>query len=170
MLNVLKNFNAKSYLLIVISLFLITAGVWLDLRIPDFMAEITRLLQYSQDGNGPILEQGGWMLLCAFGSLTCTIISTYLAAYISATFSYNLRKRFFAQVQKFNLSEINKFSIGSLITRSTNDIRQVHIFVLFTIELLIKAPIMAILAISKIANKGFEFTMITALGVGVIIT
>ena len=169
MFSILKNFNKKAWIFFAISVIFIVAGVWLDLKIPDYMSEITRLLQYSDEGVGPILTQGGLMMLCALGSLVATVITCYCAAYIGASFSYTLRKRFFDKVQRFNLTEIKKFSISSLITRSTNDVRQVHIFVIFSVQVLIKAPVMAILAISKIANKGFEFSMITAIGVGIIV-
>ena len=116
-----------------------------------------------------IVGEGKWMLLCAFGSLFSAIIVGYLASKISASFSKNLRSRIFSKVESFSMKEINEFSTASLITRSTNDITQIQMVIVIGLQILIKAPIMAVWAITKIYNKGFEWTMATAVTVLVLI-
>lgn len=116
-----------------------------------------------------IVGEGKWMLLCAFGSLLSAIIVGYLASKISASFSKNLRSRIFSKVESFSMKEINEFSTASLITRSTNDITQIQMVIVIGLQILIKAPIMAVWAITKIYNKGFEWTMSTAVTVLVLI-
>ena len=116
-----------------------------------------------------IIGEGKWMLLCAFGSLLSAIIVGYLASKISASFSKNLRSRIFSKVESFSMKEINEFSTASLITRSTNDITQIQMVIVIGLQILIKAPIMAVWAIKKIYNKGFEWTMATAVTVLVLI-
>lgn len=168
MWRVFKFFNKKAWLCLIISVLMLVVQVWLDLRIPDFMSEITKTIQTEQGDITPILCPGGLMLLCALGSLVAAVITGYCAAYMGSIFSYNIRAKFFQQVQAFSLNEINQFSISSLITRSTNDIRQIHMFVVLSVQMLIRAPIMAVIAISKIINKGIEFTTLTAVGVAII--
>ncbi len=168
MWRVFKFFNKKAWLCLIISVLMLVVQVWLDLRIPDFMSEITKTIQTEQGDITPILAPGGLMLLCALGSLVAAVITGYCAAYMGSIFSYNIRAKFFQQVQAFSLNEINQFSISSLITRSTNDIRQIHMFVVLSVQMLIRAPIMAVIAISKIINKGIEFTTLTAVGVAII--
>ena len=116
-----------------------------------------------------IVGEGKWMLLCAFGSLLSAIIVGYLASKISASFSKNLRSRIFSKVESFSMKEINEFSTASLITRSTNDITQIQMVIVIGLQILIKAPIMAVWAITKIYNKGFEWTMATAVTVLILI-
>ena len=116
-----------------------------------------------------IVGEGKWMLLCAFGSLLSAIIVGYLASKISASFSKNLRSRIFSKVESFSMKEINEFSTASLITRSTNDITQIQMVIVIGLQILIKAPIMAVWAIKKIYNKGFEWTMATAVTVLILI-
>ena len=116
-----------------------------------------------------IIGEGKWMLLCAFGSLLSAIIVGYLASKISASFSKNLRSRIFSKVESFSMKEINEFSTASLITRSTNDITQIQMVIVIGLQILIKAPIMAVWAIKKIYNKGFEWTMATAVTVLILI-
>lgn len=116
-----------------------------------------------------IVGEGKWMLLCAFGSLFSSIIVGYLASKISASFSKNLRSRIFSKVESFSMKEINEFSTASLITRSTNDITQIQMVIVIGLQILIKAPIMAVWAIKKIYNKGFGWTMATAVTVLVLI-
>ena len=116
-----------------------------------------------------IVGEGKWMLLCAFGSLLSAIIVGYLASKISASFSKNLRSRIFSKVESFSMKEINELSTASLITRSTNDITQIQMVIVIGLQILIKAPIMAVWAITKIYNKGFEWTMATAVTVLVLI-
>lgn len=116
-----------------------------------------------------IIAEGKWMILCALGSLISAIIVGYLASKISASFSKNLRSRIFSKVESFSMKEINEFSTASLITRSTNDITQIQMVIVIGLQILIKAPIMAVWAITKIYNKGFEWTMATAVTVLILI-
>lgn len=116
-----------------------------------------------------IIGEGKWMLLCAFGSLISAIIVGYLASKVSASFSKDLRSRIFSKVESFSMKEINEFSTASLITRSTNDITQIQMVIVIGLQILIKAPIMAVWAITKIYNKGFEWTMATAVTVLILI-
>ena len=129
------------------------------------MQEITVLVQTEGSAIGDILVQGGYMLGCAFASLVAAVIVGYLAAYIGTSFEKHLRSKIFDKVSDFGMEEIKDFSTSSLITRSTNDVTQVKMFVVLAIQMLIKAPIMAVVAIGKIANKGWEFSMITLIGV-----
>ncbi len=169
MLKMLKSFNKKQILLFIISLIFIVIQVWLDLKIPDYMANITVLVETEGSLIKDVIIQGSYMLLCALGSLVAAFIVGYCSAYIGTFFGKNLRKQIFNKVNEFNMEEIKKFSTSSLITRNTNDVTQVQTFLIMAIQMLIKSPIMAIWAITKIANKGFEFSLITAIGVGVIL-
>lgn len=116
-----------------------------------------------------IIGEGKWMLLCAFGSLISAIIVGFLASKVSASFSKDLRSRIFSKVESFSMKEINEFSTASLITRSTNDITQIQMVIVIGLQILVKAPIMAVWAITKIYNKGFEWTMATAVTVVILI-
>lgn len=150
-----------------LSLLFIVAQVWLDLKIPDYMAEITRLTQPPGSKMTDILSAGGSMLVCAIGSLLSAVVVGFLAARIAAEFSMCMRSLLFIRVTSFSMAEINRFSTDSLITRSTNDISQIQIFIIMALQIIIKAPIMATWAINKIAGKGTEWTIAT--GVTVII-
>lgn len=150
-----------------LSLLFIVAQVWLDLKIPDYMAEITRLTQTPGSKMTDILSAGGSMLVCAIGSLLSAVVVGFLAARIAAEFSMCMRRLLFIRVTSFSMAEINRFSTDSLITRSTNDISQIQIFIIMALQIIIKAPIMATWAINKIAGKGTEWTIAT--GVTVII-
>ncbi len=165
MLKMYKNINRKDIVLIIISVIFIITQVWLDLKIPDYMANITRIVQTPNSEISEVLHEGLLMLGCAFGSLIASIIVGYCAAHVGTSFGYNLRSKIFRKIEEFNMEEIKKFSTNSLITRNTNDVTQVQTFVTMSMQLLIKAPVMAIWAISKIADKGEEFTIITGLGV-----
>lgn len=156
-------------LLLGLSFIFIVGQVWLDLKIPDYMAEVTKLVQTEGHEISEILEQGIMMLFCAFGSLICAFVTGYCASYVGSAFGRNIRSQIFHKVEDFNMAEIKKFSIPSLITRCTNDIRHIQMFAIMGIQIAVKAPIMAIVAITKIWSKGFEFTMVTAVGVAVIL-
>ena len=169
MIKMFKNLKTRDYIFLVISLIFIVAQVWLDLEIPDYMSEITRLVQTKGSEIKDILVQGGYMLLCALGSLVSAVIVGYLATNISESFAKNTRKKVFNKVIDFNMEEIKKFSTSSLITRTTNDIKQVQTLIVIGVQMIIKSPIMAVYAITKIANKGIEFSIITAVGVGIIL-
>ncbi len=165
MFKILKNFSKKDLLLILTCTILITLQVYLDLKIPDYMSSITTLIQSETSKIHEILIKGGYMLLCAFGSLLSAIIVSYFSSKLSADFSYNLREKIFKKVLKFSNAEINKFNVSSLITRTTNDITQLEMFIAMGLQMLIKAPIMAVWAITKIIDKSIEWSILTGIGV-----
>lgn len=169
MIKMFKNLKKKDYLLILVSLVFIVCQVWLDLKLPDYMSNITTLVQTEESLMRKILKQGAYMLLCALGSLVSSVVVGYCASCIGTSFGKNLRKKIFDKVLEFNMEEIKRFSTSSLITRNINDVTQVQNFIVMGLQVFIKAPIMAIWAISKIANKGFEFTIITAIGVAIVL-
>ena len=161
MIKLLKNFSKKDWFLIFISFALIVVQVWLELKMPDYMSEITKLVQTENVKMSDILTQGGYMLICAFGSLVSAIIVGYFVSNIAATFSMKVRKRLFDKVEDLSMGEVKKFQTSSLITRTTNDITQIQMLIAMGLQLLIKAPITAIWAITKILNKNIEWSLIT---------
>lgn len=161
MFKIFKNFTKKDVFLIFICILLIVFQVWLDLKLPDYMTAITKLVQTEGSKVTDVLKQGGYMLLCAFGSLASAIFVGYLASMISATFSKNLRKKLFENVESFGMEEIKRFSTSSLITRTTNDITNVQMFISMGLQMLIKAPITAAWAIFKILNKSWQWSAVT---------
>ena len=170
MLKILKYLKPKEWLMAGISLIFITIQVWLDLKLPDYMSVITKLTQTQGSAMSDIWLNGGYMLLCAFGSLVAAIVVGYFAAKIAALFSQRLRSLLFNKVESFSMEEINRFSTSSLITRSTNDITQIQMLVVMALQLVIKAPIMAIWAITKIADKGFEWSIVTGIAVLIMVS
>ena len=167
MFKMLKNFKKRDWLIVLFSFILITIQVWLDLKLPDYMSSITTLIQTEGSSIGDILIQGGYMMLCALGSLISAISVGFLTSRLSANFSLNLRKKIFRKVGKFGMEEIKKFETSSLITRTTNDVTQIEMFIAMGLQMLIKAPIMAIWAVTKILNKNLEWSILT--GVCVVI-
>ena len=165
MLKLLKDFTKKDYLIIFIIILLIIFQVWLDLRLPDYMSQITVLVQSEGSQMSEILEQGGYMLLCAGGSLVSAIIVGYLASLLSASFSRTLMKKLFEKVENFGMEEINKFSTSSLITRTTNDVTNIQMFISMGLQMLIKAPITAVWAVLKILNKSWQWSAVTGVAV-----
>ena len=170
MFKLLKNINKKQWFYIMISFVLIIGQVWLELKMPDYMSEITVLVQSEGSNMKDILINGGYMLACAFGSLLSSIIVGYLISNISATFSMKVRKKIFNKVENLSMHEVKQFSTSSLITRTTNDITQVQMLIAMGLQLMIKAPITAIWAITKILNKSTEWSIITAIAVAVLLT
>ena len=170
MFKLFQNLKAKEWILFAISCVFLVSQVWLDLKLPDYMSEITKLVQTSGSDMKDILEAGGAMLLCALGSLVATFITAGIAARIAANFSARLRTRLFNKVQSFSMEEINNFSTASLVTRSTNDVNQVQMFIVMGLQLLIKAPITAIWALTKIMDKSAEWTMATGVAVVILLT
>ena len=160
MLKMLKYLTKKDWMLVLSFVFVI-GQVYLDLKLPDYMSEITRLVQTPDSQMRDILSAGGNMLLCALGSLSLAFIVGYFAARIASNLSWKLRSSVYDKIESFSLAEINKFSTASLITRSTNDITQVQNIVAMGLQLMIKAPITAVWAISKILGKGIEWTVAT---------
>lgn len=169
MIKLLKNLEAKEWGLFIVSVLFIVTQVWLDLELPDYMSDITRLIQTPGSEMTEIMATGGWMLLCALGSLATSIIVAGIAAKIAANFSARLRSKLFNKVQSFSMEEINSFSTASLITRSTNDITQVQMLIVIGLQLLIKAPLLAVWAILKITGKSWEWSLATGTAVGVLI-
>ena len=170
MLRLLKRLGIKEYIYIFISIILIGLQVFLELRIPDYMTKITELVQTSGSNMGDILLQGFYMILCAFASLVSAVIVTYLTANVSAIFSRKIRREIFNKVEDYGMEQIKKFSTSSLITRTTNDVTQIEMFLAMGMQMLFRAPITAIWAVSKILNKSAEWSVITALGVAVLLT
>ena len=170
MLKLLKNITKKEWCYAIICFVLIFIQVWLELKMPDYMQQITVLVQTEGSKMKDILINGGYMLLCAFGSLLSSIFVGYLAANISATFSLKTRKKLFTKVESLPMQEVKKFQTSSLITRTTNDITQVEMLIAMGLQLLIKAPITAIWAITKILNKSVEWSIITAIAVAILLT
>lgn len=163
MLKLIKDFRKKDILYILISFVLIVVQVWLELKMPDYMSSITRLVQTEGTTINQVIEQGIYMLVCAFGSLMSAVIVGYLASHISSSFSMNLRNKIFKKVEKFSTQEIKKFSTSSLITRTTNDVTQIEMLIGMGLQLLIKAPIMAVWAITKILDKSVEWSMLVGI-------
>ena len=174
MIKLVKNLGKKEWGLAIICLILIIGQVWLELKMPDYMSEITVLVQTEGSQMSEILKNGGYMLACALGSLISAVIVGYLASKISATFSMKVRKKLFSKVENLAMNEVKQFSTSSLITRTTNDITQIQMVISMGLQLMIKAPITAVWAVTKILNKSWQWSALTGVGVaillGVIIT
>ena len=170
MIKLLKNLTKKEWFLALISLILIIVQVWLELKMPDYMSEITVLVQTEGSQMSDIIKNGAYMLGCAFGSLVSAVIVGYLVATVAANFSKSVRKKLFDKVEDLAMSEVNGFSTSSLITRTTNDITQVQMLVAMGLQLMIKAPITAIWAITKIVNKSWQWSMTTGIAVLILLT
>lgn len=161
MLRILKHLRWKEWLLVAACVVLIVGQVQLDLALPDYMSEITRLVQTEGSQMSDILLAGGKMLLCALGSMLLTVCTTFFTAQIASRFSARLRGEMYRKVVSFSNEEINRFSTASLITRTTNDISQLQMFFSFGMQSLIKAPIMAFIAVGKISTKSWEWSLLT---------
>lgn len=161
MLRILKRLRWKEWLLVAACVVLIVGQVQLDLALPDYMSEITRLVQTEGSQMSNILLAGGKMLLCALGSMLLTVCTTFFTAQIASRFSARLRGEMYRKVVGFSNEEINRFSTASLITRTTNDISQLQMFFSFGMQSLIKAPIMAFIAVGKISTKSWEWSLLT---------
>lgn len=159
---ILRYLKPKDWIQVGVSLIFIVAQVWLDLKLPDYMSQITMLVQTPGSAMKDIWIQGGYMLLCTLGSVIAAIVVGFFAARLAASFGQKLRSMLFAKVNSFSMEEINHFSTASLITRSTNDITQVQMIITMGLQLIFKAPIMAVWAVTKIAGKGFEWSLLTA--------
>lgn len=169
MFKLFKNFTKKDIAAIIICIVLIVFQVWLDLRLPDYMSEITKLVQTEGSTIGEILVQGGYMMACAFGSLLSSFVVGYIASKLSANFSYTLRGKIYNKVLSFGTEEIKNFQTSSLITRTTNDVTQLEMIIAMGLQMLIKAPIMAVWAVSKILNKSLQWSLLTGLFVVVLL-
>lgn len=165
MIKLLKKMKKKELLMIFVAVMLIVFQVWVDLKMPDYMSEITRLVQTDGSKMTDILKNGGYMLLCALLSLGSAILVGYLTSNVSAIFSKNVRKELFDKVLDLDIQEVKQLSTNSLITRTTNDIGQIQTFISMGLQLLFKAPIMAIWAVTKILNKSWQWSMLTGIAV-----
>lgn len=168
MIKIFKNLNKKDYFLMPIIILLIVLQVYLELRIPEYMTQITTLVKTNGTIN-EILTEGIYMTLCAFLSLISSVIVGYIVANITANFSLNVRRKLFTKVNDFSLEEIKKFSTSSLITRTTNDVTNLEMLLSMGLQLLIKAPITAIWAIKKILGKNFTWSVVTGSAVLILI-
>ena len=169
MIKLFRYLKLKEWLYFLISLVFIVAQVFLDLKLPDYMSRITMLVETSGSAMGDIWSAGGMMLLCSLGSLASSIIVCFLAARIAASYSKRLRAEMFNKVESFSLEEINTFSTASLITRSTNDVTQVQMLIVISLQVVIKAPTMAVWAVMKIAGKAWQWSLATAITVALLI-
>ena len=169
MLKLFKKFSKKDVLFIIISIIMIIAQVYLDLKTPDYMSEITQLVKTQGSQMSDIWKNGSMMLVCSLGSLILTVITGYLVANVAANLSKNIRKEIFEKVESLGLHEVKEFSTSSLITRTTNDISQIQSFVAMGLQVLVKAPITAIWGIRKILNKGWEWSAATGIAVLVLL-
>ena len=170
MLKLLKNLRKREIIYALICITLVASHVWLELKIPDYMSGITRLVQTEGSKMSEILYQGGMMILCAFISLVCNIVTGFFSARVASGFSASLRKKIFEKVENMGIAEVKKFSTSSLITRTTNDVMQVEMLIGMGLHGMVKAPVMAVSAIFKILNKGFEWSILVACCVSVLMT
>ena len=169
MIKLFKNLSRKDLLIIIVAISLVVFSVFLDLKLPEYMSEITKLVQTEGSTFKSILIAGEHMLICAVGSLICTICVGFLTSLLSARFSRKIRRLIFEKVENFGIAEIKKFSTSSLITRTTNDVTQIETLLAMGVPLLVKAPVMAIWALLKIIGKSRELSLITATGVVIIV-
>ncbi len=169
MLRIFKNFRKQEVVLALFSVVFVVAQVWLELKLPDYMREITSLITTQDSAMHDILIAGGKMLLCAFGSLLVTILVAVCASRIASNFSAIVRGKLFDKVQSFSMEEIGRFSTASLITRSTNDVTQVQMLIVMGLSIMLRAPIMAVMAILKIVDKSWQWTLSTGIAVVVLL-
>lgn len=169
MIKLLKNLPKRNWFMMLFAIGFVVLQVWLDLTIPDYMADITSLVQNDGSKMADIMAAGGKMLLCAFGSLAATVVVAIISSRIASDFSAVLRAKLFNKVQGFSMEEIGRFSTASLITRSTNDVTQVQMFVTMGFQVLVKAPILAIWAVCKISAKSWQWTFSTGVAVAVLL-
>lgn len=169
MFKLFKKLGKRELIYALICVVFISVNVYLELKIPDYMSQITVLVQTKGSTMAAILKEGGYMMLCAFGSLIASFVVGYYAAQVAAYFGKIMRKSIFEKVGKFGTEEIKEFSTSSLITRTTNDVTQVQMLIGMGLQAMIKAPIMASWAIAKIAGKNFSWTMATGIGVVILL-
>ena len=161
MLKIFKYLKKKELIMVAASILFIVGQVWLDLRLPDYMSEITKLVTTEGSHISDVLTEGAKMLFCALGSVAMSVIVGFFAAKIAAGFSKRLRSMLFKKVSDFSMEEINGFSTSSLITRSTNDVTQVQMLIAMGLQVMIKGPILAVWAVCKILGKSWQWTAVT---------
>lgn len=169
MKSILRHFTPRGWLATVGAVVLIGVSVWLELLMPDYTKEITSLLILPGSSIGDLLWAGGKMLLCALASLLVSVLVVAVTGYLAADYSFNVRAKLYDAVESFSMAEINRFSTASLITRSTNDITQVQTIIVFGLMMIVRAPLMAGLAITKITDKSAEWTFSAAIAVVIVI-
>lgn len=169
MITLLKRLKMSEWIQAFVSLVFIVVQVWLDLKLPEYMSQITTLVQNPGSEMGAIWLVGGKMLACALGSLLSAVVVGFFSARIAASFSQRIRSLLFSKVNDFSMEEINRFSTDSLITRSTNDITQVQLLITMGLQMLIKAPIMVVWAMTKIIGKGMEWSIATGVTLGIML-
>ena len=165
MFKLFKNLTKKDLLIIFLCISIVVFQVWIELKLPDYMSEITRLIESSNDNISEIIKQGSYMLICAFGSMISAIIIGYFSSSLSASFSLRLREKVFKKVNELSSKEMKEFKTSSLITRTTNDVTQIEMLFAMGLSAMIKAPIMAFWAVSKIIGKSVEMSSIVGAGV-----
>ena len=170
MIKLFKFFDKNDWIRIVLCLLFVIGGVWLELKMPDYMSEVTKLVQTEGSEMRDILINGGYMLMCAFGGLIFSIGTGYLSAAVSSDFSRKIRKAIFDKVEESSMQEIKKFEASSLITRTTNDVTQVEMLVGMGMHLLLRSPIMAGFALVKIINRSFLWSVITGAAIIILLT
>ena len=170
MFKLIKNFGKREWIYSLLVIMFISGQVWFDLKMPDYMSKVTVLVKTEGSKMSDILINGGYMILCALGSLVLAVLVGYLVATMSASFSAKIRKMLFNKVEELSLNEVKTFSTSSLITRTTNDITQIEMFIGMGLQMLIKAPITAVWAVTKILNKNFEWSAITAVAVLILLS
>lgn len=169
MIKLFKNFTKKDIFIIIAIVLLVILSVFFDLRMPEYMSEITRIVTTKVTNTKEILKPGAYMLICAIASTASTIITGFLTSILAANFSRNIRRKIFMKVEEFGLQEIKKFSTSSLITRTTNDVTQIEMLLSMGLILIIKSPVTAIWALIKIIGKSSELSLVTAIGVIIIV-
>lgn len=169
MLKLFRNLEKKDFFIIFFVITLVIFSVYLDLKLPEYMSEITMLVQTSTSTMKEILTAGGYMMLCAIGSFLCVVITGFFTSLLSARFSRSIRKKVFEKVEDFGFNEIKKFKTSSLITRTTNDVTQIEMLLAMGLQFIVKSPIMAIWALMKIIGKSNELSRITGIGVIIIV-
>lgn len=170
MFKLLKNFNKKDWAIVLIILCLVIFQVWLDLKMPDYMSAITRLVQTEGSKMSEILKNGGYMLLCAFGSLATAVFTGFLVSNVSSNFSMRIREKLFKKIGNLSTSEVKSFSTSSLITRTTNDVTQIEMVIAMGLQLMLKAPITAVWAVTKILNKSWQWSAVTGVSVVILLS
>ena len=169
MFKLFKNFHKKDFLFIALAILFIAGQVGLELKMPEYMSAITRLVQMEGSEMGETLQNGGMMLLCAFGSLVSTIIAGWFVANIGADFTFIVRKKIFDKVEELSIDDIKRFSTASLITRTTNDVTQVRMVITMGANMLIRAPLSATWAIIKISGKNWQWSTATGVAVAIML-
>lgn len=170
MLKILKKMKLQDWCYALICVAFIVVQVWLDMTMPEYMRQITTLIETPGSAMAEVWKSGAMMLLCSLGSVAASIVTAIFSARIGSDLGFTLRGELFNKVQSFSMAEIGRFSTASLITRSTNDIQQVLMFIVMGLQMLIKAPITAVWAICKIADQQWQWTLATAIGVVIVLS